>query len=408
MKTLIEFFDANPIENVNALLRYNPDKVVFVGFKNIMNNGRKRALDRFLNIRLGDNKPDIEFVDDILSYDFDGIVYRLEQIVDSNEDCCFDITGGKESVLAAAGIIAERKNIPMFQFNINSGNLFRLKACTDLPDTKTPELSIRECIVLNGGEIIKDEPDDYDWDFQNGFKKDIEYMWSICLNNPWNWNRQMAAFENFVKYGSLSEDYVVSVDREHLRNQGHEHCIIKPIINNLLKRGLILDYSLSDDDKLTFRFKNKQIFMCLTKAGNILELYTYSLLREIEEENPGYYDDIDVGVYVDWDGEIESDNGAPNIMNEIDIILMKDEVPVFISCKNGLVKRDALYELNTMAQHFGNKNSKKILIAVNGDEDSGNETYLFKRANDMGILPVGKEDMVNKEKFKNKLRKITR
>ena len=61
-----------------------------------------------------------------------------------------------------------------------------------------------------------------------------------------------------------------------------------------------------------------------------------------------------------------------------------------------------------MAQHFGNKNSKKILIAVNGDEDSGNETYLFKRANDMGILPVGKEDMVNKEKFKNKLRKITR
>ena len=218
----------------------------------------------------------------------------------------------------------------------------------------------------------------------------------------------MAAFENFVKYGSMSEDFIVSVDREHLRNHGHENCIIKPIINNLLKRGLILDYSLSDDDKLTFRFKNKQIFMCLTKAGNILELYTYSLLREIEEENPGYYDDIDVGVYVDWDGEIENDNGAPNIMNEIDIILMKDEVPVFISCKNGLVKRDALYELNTMAQHFGHKNSKKILIAVNGDEDSGNESYLFKRANDMGILPVGKEDMVNKEKFKNKLRKITR
>ena len=45
MKTLVEFFDTNSIENVNALLRFTPDKVVFVGFKNTMNSKRKAALE---------------------------------------------------------------------------------------------------------------------------------------------------------------------------------------------------------------------------------------------------------------------------------------------------------------------------------------------------------------------------
>ena len=61
MKTLVEFFDTNQIENVNALLRYKPDKVVFVGFKNVMSKSRKRAIDKFLSIRLGDDRPEIEY-----------------------------------------------------------------------------------------------------------------------------------------------------------------------------------------------------------------------------------------------------------------------------------------------------------------------------------------------------------
>ena len=28
------------------------------------------------------------------------------------------------------------------------------------------------------------------------------------------------------------------------------------------------------------------------------------LFKEIAEEEPGYYDDIDIGVYIDWDGVI--------------------------------------------------------------------------------------------------------
>ena len=406
MKTLVEFFDANQIENVNALLRYNPDKVVFFGFKNIMNNGRRKALERFLSIRLGEAVPEIEYVDDILPYDLDRIVSRLEKVFDNNEDCYFDVTGGKESTLVAAGIVAERKNIPMFQFNITTGNMFRLKGCEKLPETKTPELTIRESIVLNGGEIISDHLDDFDWDFQNAFKKDVERMWDICKINPWRWNEQMLAFESFVEYGVLSEDYTVTADRNQLRNHNHETYLDRKIIGELSEHHLITDYSLSEGDIVSFKLKNEQVFKCLTIAGNILELYTYLILKEIQEENEGYYDDIDIGVYVDWDGKIEDEN-MPNIINEIDIILMKNEVPVFISCKNGMVKKEALYELNTMAQHFGNKNSKKILIATCGDKPSDDERYLFKRANDMGIIPVGIEFLKNREKFKRKLRSIT-
>ena len=41
--------------------------------------------------------------------------------------------------------------------------------------------------------------------------------------------------------------------------------------------------------------------------------------------------------------------------NEIDVMLMRGVVPVFVSCKNGAVKMDELYKLDTVAQRFGGR-----------------------------------------------------
>lgn len=372
-----------------------------------MNKRRIRALEKFLKIRYkGKYNPHIEYISDIFSYDLDGIVATLEKIVEENEDVYFDITGGKEITLVAAGIVSERKNVSMFLYNVTTGTVFKLRGCENLPETKTPELSIRQCIVLNGGEIIRDRASKYDWDFHTGFRKDIEDMWDICKKDPWSWNEQTSAFANFAKYGSVTRDFVITADLKYLSRKKFESGINKYIVKDLLDVNLISDFYISNLDTISFKVKNEQVYKCLTKAGDILELYTYIVLKEIQEENPGLVDDVDVGVSVDWDGKIENNTNSAETSNEIDVILMCDQVPVFISCKNGAVKKDALYELNTVAQHFGNKYNKRILIAACGGKFLNDEAYLFRRADDMGIIPIGMKHLQAKEYFKNKLIKV--
>jgi len=64
---------------------------------------------------------------------------------------------------------------------------------------------------------------------------------------------------------------------------------------------------------------------------------------------------------------------------------MHDVVPVFISCKNGIVTSDELYKLNTVAERFGGSYAKKVLVATAIDSLGEAGEYLRQRAKDMNI-----------------------
>ena len=51
MKTIIELFDREPIENVLGMLMMNPQQVVFLGDKKIMREYRKESILRFAKQR---------------------------------------------------------------------------------------------------------------------------------------------------------------------------------------------------------------------------------------------------------------------------------------------------------------------------------------------------------------------
>jgi hypothetical protein len=94
-------------------------------------------------------------------------------------------------------------------------------------------------------------------------------------------------------------------------------------------------------------------------------------------------DDVMVGAHLDWDGVIHTTIGE-DVLNEIDVLAVKDGVPTFISCKAGRLnaekKLHALYELETVAYRFGGKYAKKELVTVFPIE--GNYAI---RAKEMGI-----------------------
>ena len=163
--------------------------------------------------------------------------------------------------------------------------------------------------------------------------------------------------------------------------------VIEPLCDN----GLLRDYTV-ENGMLKFRYKNSQVKKCLSKAGNILELYARVAVKDINRDEPGFFDDADIGVHIDWDGDAFS---GKSVKNEIDLMLMRDMVPVFISCKNGEVHKESLYELSTVAEEFAGEYAKKILLATYITHDAESKKHFLRRASEMNIKVIEDADDLN-------------
>ena len=174
----------------------------------------------------------------------------------------------------------------------------------------------------------------------------------------------------------------------YLTRHNVKYKMSKGIISYLLKHNLLTSFDDSDEDTITISYKNEQVKKCLTKAGQALEMKIYITAKYIlDSDGDPVYNDAINGVVIDWDGEFhdEISEDEYDTENEIDILLMHDIVPVFISCKNGKVTADELYKLNAVAERFGGSYSKKVLIATSISSLGETGKYLRQRAKDMNI-----------------------
>ena len=393
IKTIIELFDECPIENVMSALSFEPQKIIYVGFKHIMTEKRKSDLERFLKIR----KINADISYEIVSrYDYEGIKAKLNSIIAENEDCILDLTGGKELLLTAMGAVCESKSIPTIQFNVRKGDLIKVKNCQNLPEPKKFCLSINEIVTLNGGAIVENE---YKIKIHLSpyFIKDIFSAWEIRRENPLMWAEYISSLrtlENSVTYisGDKLEVYINEKPQiaDDLKN-----------ISAFEKAGFI---SLKKvENRIILRYKNREVYNMLLKVGNVLELYTYAVLTQFTEDNTGF-SDVGMGVFLDWDGVIHPYYSKEHdTINELDIVLVKGAYPIFISCKSGDLKKEALYELSTVAQKFGGKHSGKIVVTNHVNRNISSKDAILQRAKDMGIKVIYDVDEISKDEFLNLL-----
>ena len=146
----------------------------------------------------------------------------------------------------------------------------------------------------------------------------------------------------------------------------------------------------------------------LTTAGTILDLSTYAAARKIESKNgEPCYTDAMTGVFIDWDAVVhEEDDREVDTQNEIDVVLMKGLIPVFVSCKNGAVEEEELYKLNTVAERFGSKFARKVLVGTTLGRGGRSKRYLLERAEDMGIKVIEGVHEMPREEFARQLRAL--
>ncbi len=412
--TYIEFFDKTSAENICACLTYAPERVIYIGDNLKVMNRYKEHYARVFEER-GER---IEFLCKCVSKsNLEQAVKLLQSIVDTYNDCVFDITGGEEILLLALGIVYEKnpdKNIQIHRINLRNNAIYDCDKDGETIYCNTPTLSVEENVRIYGGDIVygsvHEDKATYLWDLNGEFRKDVEQIWEICKNNCRLWNTQIGVFEMAEKVGSadgLTTTASIGKMKIELAKQKASYKIIKGMVSCLRQKGLLTFFE-ETEKTLTVTYKNEQVKRCLTKAGQALEMKIFLAAKDLAATDGALvYDDVVNGVVIDWDGKLHDEETEDifDTENEIDILMMHDMVPVFASCKNGVVKPEELYKLNSVAERFGGKYAKKVLIATSVPHNDGGK-YFRQRAVDMSIRLVEIDRNTTDEELADKLENL--
>lgn len=402
--TFVEFFDKTAAENLVTALATNAERIILIGrYENTLKSHKRRYQQVFEG-----RKKATEIIcrapeDNTLA----GAMKLLQEIVDTYPDCAFDITGGDELFLVALGRIYELnkdKHIQIQCVDLKKNKFFDIDKDGEVFFQEIPTLSIKENICIYGGEVIEGDINSdrtYNWDMSEDFLIDIEKMWQFCHSKPKLWNVYISTLEEANKSGAVSEDELkltasIEVVKQKLAKKGFKFSFTDGFLSFLYREGLITDYSKSETE-ISVTFKNSQVKKCLTKAGQVLEMKVFALAKFcMDEQGNNIYDDVMNGVFIDWDRN--SDNPG-DTHNEIDVLMMHDMVPVFVSCKNGKVTSEELYKLSSVANRFGGEYAKKVLVATSLCDLADGGYDIRRRARDMQIRIVErpKSDKNSKE-----------
>ncbi len=412
--TIIEFFDRDSaIENIVSALLCKPDKVVFIG------DSSKKMRKSIEKYKLVTENRGINVVFEAVGVgknNLMAIVGAIEDVIKENDDCIIDLSGGDDLYLVAVGIIYcdNADKVKLHRFNIYNNKMIDCDSDGVLCASEPMKISVEENIAIYGGKVVFDYEKGngtYSWDFSDEFIKDVYAMWSVCKENPSGWNAQIHALDKLCIKLIDTENLSFSVSLGQIRGiltEKEEKLILNSKILKRLNDSGIINSLAIDKRGINFSFKNHQVKKCLTKAGQILELAIAVAAIETDDENgERCYNDVLTGVCIDWDGEIQPEF-KPDVENEIDVILMKGMVPVFISCKNGLVTMDELYKLSIVADRFGGKFAGKVLVTSDLEKAGQNEPYIKARAEIMGIKISDNVDELSVAELKNKIRNMWR
>lgn len=405
---LVEFFDIEPLDNMIGCLSIHPDKVYFVGESKFM----KRQLDTYKSFLSHHGiHAEINLVP-VSRSSLSDIVEKVSAIVEKEDECCFDLTGGADLLLVAVGMIYERykdrKKLVIHRYNVRKNTVSLCeKSCDAMLERYRPAVMVEEGIALHGGAVptsFVNGKRDESWQYTDDFVRDVDLMWNIAKRNPSAWNSQTATLSGFESIKKPSNDTLLTVvDVSGRKNIPY----IKRLLNALYKAKLITQ--LENEGKiLSYRFKNNQVKRCILKSGNVLELKTLITARKLKnEDGSDFYSDSTVQVCIDWDGRLhDGGNDVMDTANEIDVMLMKELVPVFISCKNGSVGDDELYKLNTVTSRFGGKYAKKVLVATHLGKKGQAAKYFRQRASDMNIILIDDVHTMDDETFSRRIKSI--
>lgn len=401
--TTVEFLYRCPTENILSALVLKPDKIIFIG-KQIDN--KSDIYTRFIKSKSPKTKTEFIYTD---TDKLNNLINILSEIIIDGDEMVFDLTGGEDLLLTAMGIVMERyrqsQNITVQHFDIANSRLLQWKNGKKTENKASAFLSVDEQITLHGGMIIKNPTDEIVLNQKTA--PVIDALWSIFKTDK-HYNTNVKLLQRAMKLDRYSRDLYANISIAEFKAKEADERTFDWLVDFLqfLKNGEIIDFLNLTSSEIKFSFSSKTAKELLEKSGNILEMKVYKTASELKNHNGSpIYTDLMHSVIIDWDGKI-GNNKTGDTKNEIDCILMKNLIPVFISCKGGDIEEAELYKLDTVARRFGGKYAKKVLISTNHGKDDISAAYFRKRSEDMNIVLFENVHLLNENDFVNMIKTL--
>lgn len=383
--TLIECFDPVPVRNAAACLWLQPEKVIFLGDMEIMEE-RIHIYRELFAQRAKNTQVELHHV---RMNDLGHVYQTLKEIVVQEDECVIDVTGGAEQLLMAVGALVlgqNEKKVSVQKLDLRRGKMVDCDGSGKVYPGQQAEMTAQELIGLHGGRVYprSQQP-------PRSFRpEDIQGLWKLVCADSKNWNKSISYLNEFESRSESDMEIYLPIHQIAgcIRDFEEKEAAVRALLEKLDRSGVITDRSSAA--VLRYEYRDPMLRDCVKKAGNMLEIKTLLEARAITQNGKPYFCDCQMSVTIDWDGTVFSpEKRIPETRNEIDVLLVRGMTPLFISCKNGDIGDDELYKLNTVAERFGSKYARKMLIATDLERKGPMSLKAYiQRAKDMGIYLV--------------------
>ena len=370
---LINKVDEHNESNILATQEFNPSTVYFIKDKD------SEEKMKTLKLYYEKNFPKIKIEEfSVEEGDKEGLEKIIKNIKDKN--VLINLTGGNKINSLILLELCIRENLIALYIDIKKKVMYEFKESIIIHKKTFEDLEIDDIVKASGGKIVEDSSELCN-------KKDLIYFAEKISSNLELWHK----YKQQLYDASIFEHDSMEQQRIYIHTKALENEEVNLLDKILLKLKEMKEINYKkQDDKITVNFNNDYLKAFIFKSGTWLEIETNKLINKIEE-----VDEAKNGVMFLWNDANQS------VRNELDVVAVKDSVPIFISCKDSDKYNEmALNELNVYASKFGGENSYKILVATKEPIKSPVKI----RAKEMGINLIIFDG--NEEKFIKEVKKI--
>lgn len=298
----------------------------------------------------------------------------LEPLCEAGEDVVVEINGGNPVISNFARDCCRCYRIPCIVSDAVSGQIIGVENAEEWEGAiEFPQLDFEDILMLQGRVYSRNMPMLADEKYYDRILNMCEYVFAH--------QSDVKFFYDFVHHKSEGELSEPGLHIALNKVQDVSERILR-IFKMLESQGFIKNFNF-DDKKITFSCAESFVKEMLAVKGSWLEMYVYILAKR-----SGLFSEVYQSVMIGWDLEIRP---KFNVENEIDVVLMKQGVPIFISCKMTNPKSEALNEIFALANSFGGYGAIPALV-TSSDVRNRSKT-LWNRSVEMGVTLIDCENL---------------
>ena len=365
MDIIMEFYDKDVLKNIIAPLSLRPKKVIYFYDKgmedmNVFTSLRKCLERNILGIEMEYYPVNISTIGKI----YEKLELHLER--NRGQSVALDLTGGSELMLLAGHRIGMERKIPLLHTDLTQNHIVNLLDEKEV--AKVKPLTLEDFLDARGARLMGEshkppEPERYD---------QIKTMARYIFSELPKWKDTCNFMQTMVAQAS-SEDLAMYSKWNIRMKNGKAVAPIQDMLEKFQKLGFIKKLNIYDKN-VSFVFCSQEDKKYCINYGVWLELYVYICASE-----QGFFNDVKLGTMIDWDSYAKMNVAG----NEIDVILMDQSMPIFVSCKLRDADTAALNELLIAKKRLGGWYSKGVMVSLSKEKKIHTGTY--RRAKELGL-----------------------